>query len=157
MLCVMRLALALVLVAGCLPPPAEPPPSGPDPYDGWTGPAGDPLDGCASDSECAPQVCARDRACYAPASVKTGHVTWTLNGKPASDATCVLTPNLTLRFRGPNGESFGFAPVPCKNGSFFVDKFPTIYTTVELGPEDSLAVTTAAIDRDTGESLVDLP
>lgn len=152
----MRLVLAFVLLAGCLVTPSDPPPYEPDPYDGWTGPTGDPLSGCQSDSECAPNVCARDRACYASASVKTGHVTWTVDGAPASTESCAATPNLTLRFHAPNGESFGFAPVKCKNGSFFVDKFPTIYTTVELGPEDSGIATTASIDRETGEAMVDL-
>ncbi len=156
MLDVMRLALALVLVAGCLPPPSDPPPS-PDPYDGWTGPAGDPLDGCAADRECSPQVCARDRSCYPASSIYFGHVAWTINGKPASDATCVTMPKLTLRFRASNGESFGFAPVPCKNGEFSVDKMPKLYTSVELGPQDSISATTASIDSETGEAMVLLP
>jgi len=151
----MRLVLAFVLVAGCLPPPAEPPPS--DPGDGWTGPSGDPLVGCRSDAECSPQVCARDRACYPATSVRTAHVTWTVHGAAASASTCSAMPDLTLRFWGPNGESFGFAPVPCKNGSFFVDKFPTVYDSVELGPESSSSGTTAAIDRETGEAIVRLP
>lgn len=47
--------------------------------------------------------------------------------------------------------------MPCKNGEFSVDKLPTLYTQVELGPQDSLPSATASLDRETGEALVLLP
>ena len=153
----MRLALVLVLVVGCLPPPSDPPPPDPDPYGGYTGPTTDPFDGCRMDSECAPQICARDRACYPATSVHAGRVSWTIHDMPASTASCGSTPNLHLGFRSSNGEAFGFAPVPCKNGLFSVDKLPTLYTAVELGVVGGSTTTMAAIDRETGEALVKLP
>jgi len=152
----MRLALSLVLLAGCLVPPSDPPPPTYDPGD-ITTPIGDPP-GCHQDADCgAAKVCGRDRACYPPENIGTARVTWTLHGSPASVSTCAAMPELLLQFRGPNLLSFGYAPVPCENGSFFVDKFPTQYTSVELGPKDSATYSTAEIDRETGEALVLLP
>ncbi|MEO7097518.1 MAG: hypothetical protein ABI175_29930 [Polyangiales bacterium] len=150
------LALALLTATGCLQT-YDPPPPDPDPYGGWTGPTGDPLYGCSKDAECAPQICARDRGCYPASSVHAGGVRWTIHGMPASSTSCGSTPNLHLSFRSSNGESFGFAPVPCKNGLFSVDKLPTLYTTVELGVENGSSTTMAAIDYETGEALVALP
>jgi len=153
----MRLALALVLATtGCLQPHSDPPP-GPDPYGGWTGPQGDPLVGCASDTDCGTQVCARDRECYPAASVRLAHTAWTVHGAAASTTSCANRPHLFIAFRGPNGASFGFAPVPCKNGEFTVDKLPTIYTEVQLGTDGTSSGPTAAIDRTTGEATIDLP
>lgn len=80
-----------------------------------------------------------------------------MHGKPASTASCGTMSNLEIRFWSPGNGSFGFAPVPCQNGSFFVDKFPTIYTWVDLGSEGSIGTTTADIDPLTGEAMVRLP
>jgi hypothetical protein len=109
------------------------------------------------DSECSPQICARDRGCYPATSVHFGHVAWTIHGMPASSTSCGSTPNLHLSFRSSNGEAFGFAPVPCRNGGFSVDKLPTQYSMVELGVDGGSTTTKAAIDPETGEALVNLP
>lgn len=108
------------------------------------------------DADCSPQICARDQQCYPASAVRTAHVTWTVRGVPASANACAITPNLAVRFRGPYTD-FGFAPVPCRNGSFFVDKFPTMYTSVEVGPATSLTLTSAPINPETGEAFVALP
>ena len=153
----MRFALALVLAAGCIPP-AEPPPSPPDPYDGggWTGPGGDPVYGCRQDTECGAQVCARDGSCYPAASIRAVVTTWTIGGEVASAASCANHPYLFIHFSSSSGDSFGFAPVPCKNGKFTIDKLPTSYSGVELGIDGAISGTTTSIPS-TGDAMIDLP
>ena len=151
----MRLVLALLLATGCLQPQTDPTP-GPDPYGGWTGPSGTPLSGCERDADCGTQVCARDGQCYPAASIRLAHTAWTVHGAVASTTSCADHLHLSIWFRGASGESFGFAPVPCMNGEFTVDKLPSVYTQVELGPENTSFGTTATIDR-SGEAKIDLP
>jgi hypothetical protein len=157
----MRLALVLVLAGGCIAQPEPPPPD--DGYGsgggGWTGSGGDPIShGCRLDSECAGQVCARDGACYPATSIRAVHASWTIAGQPATETTCTSHPHLTIHFTAAavTGESFGYAPVPCENGRFTVDKLPTKYTRVDLGPESGTTETSATIDIN-GDAAIDLP
>lgn len=159
----MRVALVLVIAGGCIAESQRPPP---DNYDddgsgggGWTGPGGDPISyGCRLDAECPGQVCARDGACYPATSIRAVHATWTIDGQPATTATCADHAFLTIHFtaNAALGESFGYAPVRCTNGRFTVDKLPMAYTRVELGTENGGAQSSATID-DTGDAALDLP
>lgn len=150
----MRLALALAFASGCLPQASDPPPP---PDQGWTGSDGSPISGCTYDAECGSEVCARDGYCYAASSVRFAHTAWTVHGATANGTTCANRPQLHISFHAPSGQGFGFAPVPCSNGEYTIDKLPKGYTTVELGTEGASYGTTASIDRTTGEATIDLP
>lgn len=153
----MKLAPLVVLFAGCIPP-AEPPPA-PDDYGyddgGWTGTGGDPVSGCHQDTECGSQICARDGECYPAASIRPVTTTWTIGGEPASVTSCATHPNLYIHFETSNGASFGFAPVPCRNGKFTIDKLATSYTRVELGGDGGGVGTSASITTE-GSATIDL-
>ncbi|HUS30605.1 MAG TPA: hypothetical protein VMZ53_18980, partial [Kofleriaceae bacterium] len=135
--------LALPLLAGCLIES----PSGDDTYypppgggsgSGWGSGYGGSDDytddyGCHLDTDCGTgYVCARDRECLAPSSVRIIHVNWTVKGQVPSDASCSHSPSLSITFGDPLGDLFGFAPVPCKAGRYTIDKFPTRFDRVEL-------------------------
>jgi hypothetical protein len=130
----MRLALVLVF-AGCIQQTySDPPPSS---SGGWgTGPGGtggDTSYGCHQDSECGSEVCARNGSCEPADSVKTVHVSWTMNDQPASQQTCAFAQDLDISFiASATGDEFGFSPVPCVEGKFTVDKLPVWYGTVQL-------------------------
>jgi len=94
---------------------------------------------CEQDTDCAGsgQVCARDGECLAAADVRVIHVSWTVSGQPASATTCTAAPDLMLTFSiedygNSNEYDFGFAPVPCAEGKFTIDKMPTSYEYVDL-------------------------
>ena len=55
-----------------------------------------------------------------------------MSSQPASAQTCASAPHLDLTFIDPNGDQFGFSPVPCAEGKFTIDKMPSFYQTVEL-------------------------
>ncbi len=152
----MKIAFLAVLVAGCLPP-AEPEPDRGDPHDddNWTVPGGDLIPGCRQDSECGVQVCARDGLCYPAASVRLVVTTWTIDGEVADARKCVGHPDLYIHFAIANGDSFGYAPVPCRNGKFTVDKLPVSYTRVQIGPEGTSDGTSALITS-TNAAMIDL-
>ena len=59
-----------------------------------------------------------------------------------------------MTFIDPNGNEFGFSPVPCVEGRFTVDKLPNNYTTVRLRHGSTWQ--TAAIDPMTGDAVFDL-
>jgi len=86
-----------------------------------------------SDSACSPDICTRNGECDAASDVRTLHVTWTVNGLPAGAANCSSFPDLELDFISDFGDSFGFAPVPCMEGQFSIDRIPMRFTQVELG------------------------
>ena len=134
----MRLALALpLLLAACIQQTTSDPAPGPGPDPGWGtgegGTGGNEGFGCHADADCgSTHVCARDGECLSPSIVRTIHVTWTVNGQPASADTCASSPHLDLTFIDVSGDEFGFSPVPCTEGKFTVDKMPTNYETVGL-------------------------
>jgi len=125
---VMRLALApLALVLGACP---------------MTSPSGNGE--CETDRDCDGYVCARDHLCYASDDVRAVTVTWTVRGMPASEAACTGAQDLQITFIDdvPGATPLGYAPVPCANGQFFVDKLPTTFRQVELGREGAFPEST---------------
>lgn len=151
----MRLATAAVLLLGsmgwgCMD--SQPPDQG-----GWTlppdpGPTGEY---CETDSQCGTQVCARDGSCQDPSNLYTVHVTWTISGQPASATSCTNAGDLQIEFDGY--ETFGFAPVPCAEGKFSVDKLPLQYTRVDLSRENGNDAGASGDIPMTGTVALDLP
>jgi hypothetical protein len=161
----MRIAVAAVLLTGCI---IEPPDSGPD-YpppgsgdggwgSGWGGGGGSSGFGCHADSECpSTSVCARNGECLAASAVRTVRTTWTLRDQAASDTTCTSSSKLSITFSASSDGVFGFAPVPCDAGKFTVDKLPTRYGLVTLRRvNEDYGGVSASFDSD-GNALVDLP
>ncbi len=114
----MRALAVLVLCAGC--------------------PSSDSHDGlmCETDSQCGGDICARDGECIAASQVRQVKITWTIDGQPASATTCGPAPSLYLQFDGPTfQDTFGFAPVPCMQGQFTIDRLPKRFDQVELGAD----------------------
>ncbi len=132
----MRIALAFVLLSGCIQPAQPDPGPGPDPSGWGSGPGGgggQTGSWCHADTDCGGgYVCARDGECLTSSQVRAVHVTWTLQSEPASSTTCAMSPNLDITFVDNTGNQFGFSPVPCVEGKFTIDKLPTWYTTVGL-------------------------
>jgi hypothetical protein len=156
----MRTALLALLLVGCVPRDSYPPDPGPyyPPQGGGGGGGGGPY-GCTSDTQCATgEVCARDSECLPAGDVYAVHVTWTLQGQTASATTCSSSPDLELDFTSTTAGWWGYAPVPCMEGKFSIDKLPTWYTTVQLGLDGNTASgTTGTIDKQTGLVNLDLP
>jgi hypothetical protein len=92
---------------------------------------------CEQDTDCSGgQICARDMECIAPADTRGVKTTWTIGGQPADATSCGAMPNFYINFYGADPQdAFGFAPVPCMQGQFFIDKLPTRFDQVELGAE----------------------
>ena len=156
----MRIALALVLFAGCIQPAPDPGPQpGPDPGGWGTGPGGTGGDtgfGCHVDTDCGGgYVCARDGECLTAADVRTIHVTWTVNGSAADATSCTTSPHLDITFSDASQEQFGFSPVPCAEGKFTIDKLPSRFTYVALGPTGTGNVTSGVFGSD-GTVALDL-
>jgi hypothetical protein len=105
-------------------------------------------------------VCARDGVCVPANEVYTVHTTWTLNGQPASASTCMQAPDLEIDFTSSSydGYGYGYAPVPCMEGEFTVDKLETYYNYVQLVPQSgNLNGSAAAIPPSGGVVALDLP
>ncbi len=153
-----RLALVALAVVGCMPQD-PPPPSGGGYYppSSGGGGGGGGFTGCESDTQCPTgNVCANDGECVPPADVMTVHVSWTLQGQPASTTTCANNDSLELDFTSGQGR-FGYAPVPCMEGLFTVPKLPTWYTSVQLGIEYDPAQGSGATIPSSGTVALDLP
>ncbi len=138
------LALVLATAAGCPAP-------GDDGGYSYYPPGGGPQGGCKSDDDCASGLaCARDGSCLDSSQIHHISTAWTVHGQPASDATCASQPNLEIQFSDGFSDGFGigYAPVPCNEGRFTVDKMPTYYTTVGLGAANSASLMTLELDRD---------
>jgi hypothetical protein len=113
---------------------------------------------CDEDVECdSGLVCARgDHFCVTPDEVRFVRAEWTINGQPASVATCGGNLELFIQFQSSVQEdNFGFSPVPCETGTFTVDKLPIRYRSVELGVEGSGQSDRSSFDAD-GTALLDL-
>ena len=138
----------LVLLAGCTSP-GDPGAGGPDGR-------------CESDDQCGGDVCARNGVCLPASEIRPIHVTWTLQGMPASQTTCASSPDLEIDFYTPTGGYggyggyIGFAPVPCEEGAFSIDKLPTSFTVVQLG-QQRYNGEAAMLDAATGSAAIDLP
>ncbi|HEY5925482.1 MAG TPA: hypothetical protein VIV11_27545 [Kofleriaceae bacterium] len=163
----MRLALAALLLTGCI---IEPPDSGPD-YpppggdsgwgSGWGGGGGTGGYGCQSDAACGTgNVCARNGECTIASNVRIVRTTWTMRDQEASDTTCASAKQLDITFHTSGAgldDQFGFSPVPCSAGKFTVDKLPLRYTMVSLARRsDGYGGATGTFDA-AGNAILDLP
>ena len=111
--------------------------------------------GCVKDSTCpSGEVCARSDDCYVPSELRAVHVSWTVGGMPASATTCSGVSQLQISFNGGGGGNLAFAPVPCEEGKFSIDKLPKSYSHVMLGHGSSWG--SGAFD-DAGDASLDLP
>lgn len=90
---------------------------------------------CHIDSDCGgSDVCARDMTCTAKSEVRSVTATWTVKGMPASVTSCGSHTDLFIQFLSSTAtDELGYAPVPCMNGLFTIDKLPKRYFQVELG------------------------
>jgi len=89
---------------------------------------------CETDSQCGADVCARDGECLPASQVRSAKLTWTIRGMAANASTCASSPNFYINFdSSTTGEAFGFAPVPCQEGLFSIDKLPVRFDEVEIG------------------------
>ncbi len=150
--------IALLLLAACAtqndPPPDYPPPNDYPP------PTNPPTQyGCTSDTQCGTgNVCARTFECLPASDVHTIHVTWTLQGTAATTTSCTTSSDLEIDFSGSTASPWGYAPVPCMEGKFSIDKFPIDYTYVNLGRDGDVSSGSGAqIDATTGDATIDLP
>lgn len=140
-------------LTGCMErtfdPLLEPPPSGNGPGPRF----------CRYDTGCYPgEVCARNDTCLQSNLVRFAHVSWTVGGMAAGAASCTAARDLRIQLN--NADVIGglaYAPVPCEEGRFSIDKLPLDYTYVWLGRESGLDPIAATIDPVTGEAGLDLP
>lgn len=117
---------------------------------------------CHYDDGCPPgDVCARNDICYPASAVRAASVTWTLRGAAADATSCGPAPNLEIGFSAAAGSQFGnyspigFAPVPCVEGKFSIDKLPTQLDEVVLGNHD-VGTKAGTLDQN-GQLNLDLP
>jgi hypothetical protein len=111
---------------------------------------------CQSDAQCGDDVCARSGECLVRSSVRSVTIKWTVNGVAADQSSCTAHPDLYVQFDGADyGDTLRFAPVPCRQGSFFVDKLPKRYVQAELGSEGG-AGDVSGIDAATAQAKFDL-
>lgn len=159
--------VVLGLVGGCFTQTGGPqtydPPYYPPPSDGGGGGGGGGTPyGCQSDAECGTgNVCARTFECMPASAVRVIHVNWTLLGQPASVATCANSQKLQIGFystsAGTDYPEWGYAPVPCVQGKFTIDKFPTSFTRASLAPQNSYETPITGTFDATGNASIDLP
>jgi hypothetical protein len=151
----MKRGLLLVVVVGCTWSSSDDRGAIDHPIDPG-GPGRPGRSGCQADRYCSgADVCARTGSCVPSSEVYAVHVNWTVKGAPASDEACAPSPDLQINFGvSADDASFGFAPVPCVEGKFTVDKLPTKFTTVRLRHGSTWQ--TAAIDATTGDAVFDL-
>jgi hypothetical protein len=101
----MRGAFLLIVLAGC---PLT---------------AGPSTGECETDSDCSGNVCARDGLCYPSNEVREVTTTWTIMGRAANPVTCGPVEDLQISFSGGiAGAPLSYAPVPCTNGRWLMDK-----------------------------------
>lgn len=97
------------------------------------GAAGDDAAGC-EDACGAGLECTRAGACLPPSEIRAVHVTWTVYAHPAGDDTCTTAPQLWVKaVSSATSAAIGFAPVPCSEGAFTIDKLDLGYDNVEIG------------------------
>lgn len=106
---------------------------------------------CSNDSDCADgDLCTRIEVCVPASQVRAVRVTWTVQGMPASDATCKGM-QFELEFVSSTYRPLAYSPVPCAVGTFMVDKLPTAFTTVRVHRGQVLR--SVPIDATTGEAM----
>jgi hypothetical protein len=111
---------------------------------------------CQADRECSSgELCARTGSCLPASQIYAVHVNWTVRGMAASEAACSPSPDLEIDFRASDSDArLGYAPVPCVEGRFTVDKLPTKFTIVRLRHGSTWE--TATIDAASGDAVFDL-
>ena len=115
----MRLAL-FALLAGCLPQDST---------------GGE----CTTDRDCSGSVCTRDEQCTPASEVRSVKLTWTVAGNPATAESCAGMSDLFVQLEGESAiDVIGWAPVPCAQGQFNIDKLPTRFGIAELGIEGAV-------------------
>jgi len=162
---VRTLSIALVFAAvGCAPQDPQPPGDPGYPYPtpepgGGGGGGGGGVYGCEADTDCpSGDVCARTYECLPPDQVRTVHITWTLEGQPANSSTCASSPDLEIDFNFNGGGWWGWAPVPCAEGKFTIDKMPTYDADVAISEDgDPSTQEYGTLDATTGQVTIDLP
>ena len=92
---------------------------------------------CMVDRDCGGQTCARDGECLPASEIRMVKITWTVRGQQANATNCAGTPSFELSFTSQANDFFGYAPVPCVQGQFTMDKLPTFYDAVELDADGS--------------------
>lgn len=124
---------------------------------GCAHPHGEP-GACKVDADCAaPELCGRDATCYPASELRPIHARWTVGGAPATATTCNPAWQLEITFLGDGISPIRFAPVPCSEGVFSIDKLPGQFVYVSLADEHlSSPSAFAAIDPTTGEAVLDL-
>lgn len=148
---VTRFLVAALLLAGCMQQQSDPGP-------GWN-PGGTPGGpGCQSDADCGSgYLCARTGQCATASEVRTIHVDWTVMGQTANATSCSSSPNLEFDFPANDGSWWGWAPVPCMEGVFTIDKMPTWFDQVQISIENqNSAVIYGRFDAN-NTATVDLP
>lgn len=153
--------LVVLLLAACTSRPDSV--FDPDPEPGpVTGPFGRGGGGvhCDYDQNCSPGLlCSRAHVCTPTDQIRTVRAEWTLRGMPAGADTCAAAPSLMISFWGSGGYggSLSYAPVPCAEGVFTIDKLTASFSQVQLGKTAGTSPTTANIDPTTGVAKLDLP
>lgn len=114
--------------------------------------------GCQDNSCPTGEVCARIGGCTPLDEIRAIHIYWTVSGKPANATTCAPAPSLYLQVAPPDSFGIGWAPVPCSQGKFTVDKIPISFSEVDLSARYSQnPPQRGTIDAITGEVTIDLP
>jgi hypothetical protein len=91
---------------------------------------------------------------YRPAPVQTVHVTWTVNGQPASAPSCAGSlETLKLQLVDPSGARASTA-VHCAVGAFRTSKVPTTLRTVIMYDASSHVIGSATLVN--GSATLDL-
>ena len=147
------LAAAVALLGACVVQRSDGYPSDP----GWSDPPPPTTYGCDQDTDCSDgDLCARTHECLPSSDIRAVHVLWTVMGAVADANTCTATQDLGVEFLDDTGYHFGYAPVPCMEGRFNVDKLPLRFATAELGVHDGNDWTDTIIDPTTGNASFDL-
>ena len=151
--------LVLALLGGCFTQSGDDGGYQPGWGQGVGGEGGPASFGCEQDSDCgSSNVCARDGECLPQSEVRTIHVTWTLSGVAASTASCTNAASLDITFYdNRQQDAFGFAPVPCDEGKFTVDKLPTSYGSVGLERDGDYNGGAMGTFDGSGDASLDLP
>jgi hypothetical protein len=116
---------------------------------------------CDQPSDCiGGDVCAADGACSAPNELVTAHVTWTVQGQPASSQTCAgasLLVGFVVGF-GRDQIEYDFGPVPCGPGFYIKANLPS-FEEVEVGYDlgDSFGHGQFATPDSSSQTSFDLP
>jgi hypothetical protein len=90
---------------------------------------------CLTDTDCGGDVCTRTHECLPADQVHSVMLRWTISSAAASDSACTTAgiDHLEVSYLDDyDGEQITYAPVPCGEGQFLVDKLPTRYDAAEI-------------------------